>query len=57
MFEQWRLRGDASGTIAKLKSLGIEPVLLTGDKQDAADRVSKARGQVLQQIGRQCYLL
>jgi len=38
------MRGDTVGTIAKLKSLGIETVLLTGDKKFNADRVAAAAG-------------
>jgi Cd2+/Zn2+-exporting ATPase len=39
-----QVRGDATGTIAELKSLGVKPVLLTGDKQLAADRVASQAG-------------
>lgn len=38
------LRGETQGVIAKLKSLGVEPVLLTGDKRINADRAARAAG-------------
>lgn len=38
------LRSDAAGTIQRLKSLGITPALLTGDKQNAANRVASTVG-------------
>lgn len=38
------LRGDAKGTIKRLTELGITSVLLTGDKQLAANRIASALG-------------
>jgi len=38
------LRGDAIGTVAQLKALGVQPNLLTGDKETAAKRVADRAG-------------
>jgi len=38
------LRGDAIGSMSKLKSLGITPVMLTGDKAASAKRIASAAG-------------
>mmetsp|Transcript_35210 Transcript_35210/g.89507 ORF Transcript_35210/g.89507 Transcript_35210/m.89507 type:complete len:592 (-) Transcript_35210:201-1976(-) len=38
------VRGQARGTIGKLRSLGIQPVLLTGDKGPAAQAAAAAAG-------------
>jgi len=38
------LRGDARGTITRLKDLGVVPVLLTGDKGPAAHAAAAAAG-------------
>lgn len=38
------LREDAMGAIATLKSMGVEPVLLTGDHPNSANKVAKLVG-------------
>ncbi len=38
------IREDAAGTVEKLRSAGIEPVLLTGDNASAAESMAKAVG-------------
>ncbi|MCR4596573.1 MAG: cation-translocating P-type ATPase, partial [Lachnospiraceae bacterium] len=38
------IREDAAGTVEKLRSTGIEPVLLTGDNASAAKSIAKAVG-------------
>ncbi len=38
------IRGDAAGTVEKLRSAGIEPVLLTGDNASIAESTAKAVG-------------
>mmetsp|Transcript_61266 Transcript_61266/g.154640 ORF Transcript_61266/g.154640 Transcript_61266/m.154640 type:complete len:276 (+) Transcript_61266:2083-2910(+) len=38
------VRGQAKGTISKLRSLGVQPVLLTGDKGPAAEAAATATG-------------
>lgn len=38
------LRKDAMGAIATLKSMGVEPVLLTGDHPNSANKVAKLVG-------------
>ncbi|HUS32568.1 MAG TPA: heavy metal translocating P-type ATPase, partial [Kofleriaceae bacterium] len=37
-------RDDAATTIAALRGLGVEPVMITGDKREAADRVAAEVG-------------
>lgn len=39
-----RLRPDAVETVAELKRLGIEPVLLTGDAKSVADHIGRIAG-------------
>ncbi len=39
-----RLRPDAAESISRLKGLGIEPVLLTGDEASVADHVARLAG-------------
>jgi len=38
------IRGDSFGTVKSLKALGIQPNLLTGDKETAANRVARKVG-------------
>jgi len=44
------MRGDAVGTVAMLKSLGIQTNLLTGDKETAANRVAKKAGIEIENV-------